>query len=85
MVLRTVTTVLCTGLGTKLLIGFESTTVISAYFRLTEHFQCALISRKKPSSSPVCPATRAARSKPIFYTMISEVARIEQVMDFENA
>jgi len=33
MVRRTVTTVLCTGLGTKLLIGFESTTVISAYFR----------------------------------------------------
>ena len=25
--------VLCTGLGTTLLIGFESTTVISAYFR----------------------------------------------------
>jgi hypothetical protein len=33
MVLRTVTTVWCTELGTTLLIGFESTTVIPAYFR----------------------------------------------------
>jgi hypothetical protein len=33
MLLRTVTTVWCTGLGTTLLIGFESTTIIPAYFR----------------------------------------------------
>ncbi len=40
MVRRTVTTILCTGLGTTLWIGFESTTVISAYFHLPECFQC---------------------------------------------
>jgi hypothetical protein len=38
MVLRTVTTVWCTGLGTTLLIGFESTTVIPAYFRCQSPF-----------------------------------------------
>ena len=40
MVRRTVTTILCTGLGTTLWIGLESTTVISAYFHLPEYFQC---------------------------------------------
>jgi hypothetical protein len=62
MLLRTVATVWCTGLGTTLPIGFESTTVISAYFR------CLSPSSVLPSAGlshvpfPLVPPTRASRS-----------------------
>ena len=70
---QTVTTVWRTELGTTLLIGFNSTTGLSAYFRYLGISQSPPNRRITPSSSPVWPrGTRAAASEVIRQALFSE-------------
>ena len=55
VVSQAVTIVYRTELGTTLLIGFENTTAIPAYFRCLELLHFASSRRDAPSSSPVWP------------------------------
>src|SRR4029434_3622269 len=59
MVVRTVTTVWCTELGTTLLIGFESTTVIPAYFRCLSPSSVHQSAASNQVPFPVVPAARS--------------------------
>jgi hypothetical protein len=59
---QTVTTAWRTELGTTLLIGFENTTEIPAYFRCPNSFSVLhSADLVTPSSFPLGPATRVAR------------------------
>jgi len=63
MLPQTVTTVWRTKLGTTLLIGFNNSTGLSAYFRYLGFSQSPPKRRITPSSSPVWPrGTRALAS-----------------------
>ena len=64
MLPQTVTTVWRTKLGTTLLIGFNNSTGLSAYFRYLGFSQSPPKRRITPSSSPVWPrGTRALASR----------------------